>query len=81
MKRLFVLVSLLLAGLIMGCASDRDVQALRADTSALERQSSERQQTVEARVQTLNDRLAQFEKSQADTRRDLARTAYEQTGA
>src|SRR5712691_8577395 len=75
MKRSFVLGSLLLPGLITGCVGDRDVQALRADTSALERQSSERQQTVEARLQTLSDRVAQFGKSQEDTRRDLARTA------
>jgi len=71
---LWVLVSLLLLGLSTGCVSDREVQALRADTSALERQSSERQQTVEGRVQTLSDRVAQVGKSQEDTRRDLART-------
>jgi len=75
MKRLFVLVSLLLPGLMMGCASDQSLQAVRADTQALERQSSERQQTVEARLQNVSDRVAQFEKSQTDTRRDLARTA------
>ena len=75
MKRVFVLVSLLLPGLMMGCASDKDLQAVRADTQALERQSSERQQTVEARLQNVSDRVAQFEKSQAETRRDLARTA------
>ena len=75
MKRVFVLVSLLLPGLIMGCASDRDLQAMRADAQALERQSSERQQTAEARLQSVNDRVAQFEKSQAEARRDLARTA------
>src|SRR5262245_61645694 len=74
MKRVFVLVGLLLPGLLTGCASDRELQALRADTSALERQSSERQQTAESRLQNLGDRVAQFEKSQADTRRDLART-------
>src|SRR5881398_383906 len=74
MKRVFVLVSLLLPSLI-GCASDRDLQAVRADAQALERQSSERQQTVEARLQNVNDRVAQFEKSQAEARRDLARTA------
>ena len=74
MKRMFVLVSLLLPGL-MGCASDKDLQAMRADAQALERQSSERQQTVEARLQSVNDRVAQFEKSQAEARRDLARTA------
>jgi hypothetical protein len=52
MKRMFVLMSLLLVGLTMGCASDKDLQAMRADTQALERQSSERQQTVEARLQS-----------------------------
>jgi tol-pal system protein YbgF len=71
----FVLVSLLLPGLIAGCASDSDVRALRADTSVLERQRSELQQTVESRLQTLSDRVAQVGKSQEDTRRDLARTA------
>jgi len=75
MKRVFVLVSLLLPGLMMGCASDRDLQAVRADAQALERQSSERQQTAEARLQNVSDRVAQFEKSQAEARRDLARTA------
>jgi tol-pal system protein YbgF len=75
MKRVFVLVSLLLPGLMLGCASDKDLQAVRADAQALERQSSERQQTVESRLQNVSDRVAQFEKSQADTRRDLARTA------
>jgi tol-pal system protein YbgF len=75
MKRVFVLVSLLLPGLMMGCASDRDLQAVRADAQALERQSSERQQTVEVRLQNVSDRVAQFEKSQAEARRDLARTA------
>src|SRR5215475_1672851 len=75
MKRMFVLMSLLLPGLMMGCASDKDLQAMRADTQALERQSSERQQTVEVRLQNVSDRVAQFEKSQAEARRDLARTA------
>src|SRR5262249_23943355 len=75
MKCVFVLVSLLLPGLMMGCASDKDLQAVRADAQALERQSSERQQTVEVRLQNMSDRVAQFEKSQTETRRDLARTA------
>src|SRR5262249_57677058 len=74
MKRLLVLVSLLLPSLLMGCASDSDVRALRTDTLVLERQRSELQQTVEARLQALSERVAQFEKSQAETRRDLART-------
>ena len=73
MKRWFVLVSLLLPGLITGCAHDTDLQALQADTSALARQSGDRHQTMEARVQQLSDRVAQFEPSQVATRRDLAR--------
>jgi septal ring factor EnvC (AmiA/AmiB activator) len=75
MKRWFVLVSLLLHGLITGCARDTDVRALQADTSALGRQSSERHQTVEVRLQRLSDSVAQFEQSQAETRRNVARVA------
>src|SRR5215510_640535 len=73
MKRWFVLVSLLLPGLIMGCARETELQALQADTSTLQRQSSARHQTVAARVQQLSDRVAQFEQAQTAARRDLAR--------
>jgi chromosome segregation ATPase len=73
MKRWFVLVSLLLPSLIMGCASDTELQALHADTSALQRQSRARHQTVEAQVQQLSERVAQFEQVQTAARRDLAR--------
>jgi chromosome segregation ATPase len=73
MKQWFVLVSLLWPGLIMGCASGTDLQALHADTAALQRQSSAHHQTVAARVQQLSDRVAQFEQAQTAARRDLAR--------
>ena len=73
MKRWFVLVSLLLPSLIMGCARDTELQVLQADTSTLQRQSSARHQTVAARVQQLSDRVAQFEQAQTAARRDLAR--------
>jgi chromosome segregation ATPase len=73
MKRWFILVSLLLPNLIMGCASDTELQALHADTSALQRQSRARHQTVEAQVQQLSERVAQFEQVQTAARRDLAR--------
>jgi septal ring factor EnvC (AmiA/AmiB activator) len=75
MKRWLVLVSLLLHSLMAGCARDTDVRALQADTSALGRQSSERHQTVEVRLQRLSDSVAQFEQSQAETRRNVARVA------
>ena len=61
MKQWFVLVSLLLPSLIMSCASDTELQAVQADTSALQRQSSTRHQTVAARMQQLSDRVVQFE--------------------
>jgi len=73
MKQWFVLVSLLLPSLIMSCASDTELQALQADTSSLQRQSSTRHQTVAARMQQLSDRVAQFEQAQTAARRDLAR--------
>jgi outer membrane murein-binding lipoprotein Lpp len=73
MKQMFVLVSLLLSGLIVGCASDTDLHAIQADTSGLQRQNTQRHQTVEARVQQLGERVAQFEQSQLAARRDLAR--------
>jgi chromosome segregation ATPase len=73
MTRWFVFVSLLLANLTMGCASDTELQALHADTSALQRQSSTRHRTVDVRVQQLSERVAQFEQAQTAARRDLAR--------
>jgi septal ring factor EnvC (AmiA/AmiB activator) len=75
MKRWFVLVSLLLHGLITGCARDTDLRALQADTAALGRQNSERRQTVEVRLQRLSDSITQFEQAQAETRRNLAQVA------
>jgi len=75
MKRWFVLVSLLLHGLITGCARDTDLRALQADTAALGRQNSARRQTVEVRLQRLSDSITQFEQAQAETRRNLAQVA------
>ena len=73
MKRWFVLVSLLLPGLIMSCASDTELQSLHADTSALQSQSNTRNQTVAVRLQQMSDRVAQLEQAQTAARRDLAR--------
>jgi chromosome segregation ATPase len=75
MKRSWILAGLLLVGLMTSCASDRDVHTLQMHTSALARQSSAHHQTVAARVQQLSDRVAQFEQSQAETRREVARAA------
>jgi peptidoglycan hydrolase CwlO-like protein len=75
MKRALIVVSLILSGLMTGCASDTDLSAVQANTSALARQSSAYQQTAAARVQQLSNRVTQFEQSQAETRRDVARAA------
>jgi len=75
MKRSLLWGSLLLSGLMTGCASDSDLHELQADTSALARQNSAYNQTVAARVQQLSDRVTQFEQSQAETRREVARAA------
>jgi chromosome segregation ATPase len=73
MKQWLVLVSLLWSSLVIGCASDKEMQALQADTTTLQRQSSTRHQTVATRVQQLSDRVAQFEQAQTAAQRDLAR--------
>src|SRR5262245_12089819 len=73
MKRWLLLVSLLFSGLIIGCASDKDLQALQADATTLQRRSRTQNQTVDARVQQLSDRVSQFEQAQTTARRDLAR--------
>ena len=75
MKRSSILVGLLLSSLMAGCASDSELYALQADTAALVRQSNAYNQTVAARVQQLSDQVTQFEQSQAETRREVARAA------
>ena len=75
MKRSLLVVSLLLAGLMVGCVSDSDLRAVQADTSVLARQNSAYNQTTAARVQQLDDRVTQFEQSLGETRREVARAA------
>jgi len=69
------MVRIVLPVLLAGCASQTEVQAVRADTVALERQGSAQHQTIGARVQQRSDRLTALEHAQAATRRDLARLA------
>ena len=72
MKRLLVLSSVLLLGGVVGCVGQDDLQALRADVMALERQRASRERDTEQRVQALNERLTRLEKSQGDVRREMA---------
>jgi tol-pal system protein YbgF len=72
MKRLLVLIALLLAGFVVGCASQGDFRTLQADITALERQRVQHDKAYEQRIQTLGEQLARLEQSQAETRRELA---------
>jgi chromosome segregation ATPase len=71
MKRLLVLISVLLGGVI-GCVGQDDLQALRADVMALERQRASREKDTEQRVQALQNQLTRLEQSQGDVRREMA---------
>ena len=72
MRRSLVCVSLLLAGVLTSCVSQSDLQALRADLTALERERRQRDQDMTERLGTLNTRLALPEQGQVDLRRELA---------
>jgi len=72
MKHWVVIISLLLPGLFAGCASQQDLQALRADVVALESQRSPREKEVGQRLQMLSEQLVRFEQSQTEVRRELA---------
>ena len=75
MKRSFIFVGLLLPALLAGCVSDREVQALRSDSLSIERQGMRREQELDERLQALNERMTQFEKSNSEARRELAKAA------
>ncbi|MGQ4808407.1 Cell division coordinator CpoB [Candidatus Entotheonellaceae bacterium PAL068K] len=79
MKRVYRLMRVLLVGVVMGCATQEDFQALRADMTALERRRSQNMTDRTTQLGTLNERLANLE-AQAAMRRDLAQavTAVEE---
>jgi TolA-binding protein len=72
MKRLLVLLSVLLLSGVVGCVGQDDLQALRADVMALERQRASREKDTEQRVQALQDQIVRLEQSQGDVRREMA---------
>jgi tol-pal system protein YbgF len=69
MKRLLLLISLLCCGWVVGCVTQGELQALRADVAALERNRAQQKQEVSSRLDTLGARL---EQPDADMRRELA---------
>jgi hypothetical protein len=66
---------LLLSGWLVGCATDTDLQGVQVDTALLARQQSERHQTMDVRMQQLNERVGRFTVSQEETQRGVARVA------
>lgn len=69
MKRLLLLISLLCSGFVVGCATQGELQALRADVAALGRNRAQQTQEVRSRLDALDSRL---ERPDADMRRELA---------
>jgi tol-pal system protein YbgF len=74
MKPWYMLAGWLLFATLVGCASQQDVQTLRADLQAMERQRSPREHDLEQRLQVVSDQLGRVEQSQIDSRRELAQT-------
>ena len=71
MKRWLQLGSLFCVSLIAGCTMQSDLQAVRADLAALERDSFRQNREVSARLDALDKRLGSPDN---DTRRELAET-------
>jgi tol-pal system protein YbgF len=59
---------------LTGCVAQGDLQALRADLTALERERRQHDQEINERLETLKARLALPEQGQLDLRRELAQT-------
>lgn len=74
MQRMLFLLTLLGFGLIVGCASQENVQALRAEITSIERQLAQRDRGAVDQLKALDQRLANLEQSQAKARRDLAQS-------
>src|SRR5262245_61052446 len=73
MKPWLGILRVLLPALLAGCAAQPEVQAVRADTVTLQRQSSAQHQTLGDRVQQLSDRFTELDRTQTAIRRDLAK--------
>jgi tol-pal system protein YbgF len=74
MKRVLVLVSVLLVASGFGCTNQEELNALRAEVTALERQLGPRGRDADGRLNSLGEQVARLEQSQTDVRRELAQT-------
>jgi tol-pal system protein YbgF len=67
MRRTRLLGTLVLAGILAGCAAQEDMQRLQAEMTAIRNQRVEREADVEQRLQTLGERVANVERNQAQS--------------
>src|SRR4030095_14990011 len=74
MKRVLVFISVLLVASGFGCASQEELNTLRAEVTALSRQMGPRGKDADGRLNSLGDQVARLEQPQPDVRRDLAQT-------
>ena len=74
MQRAFLLLTVIGCGLIAGCASQGNLQTLRAEITAIERQHARQEKGTVEQLKELDLRLATLEQSQAKARHDLAQS-------
>ncbi|MCZ6874526.1 MAG: hypothetical protein O7G88_13525, partial [bacterium] len=74
MKHVFLLITLLCSGLIVGCASQENIQALHAEITAIERQRVGQEKDIAQQLKTFTARLLELEQTQAKARRELAQS-------
>lgn len=74
MQRVFLLLMVLGSGLVVSCASQENVQTLRAELTAMERQHAHQEKGLVEQLKELDLRLTTLEQSQAQARRDLAQS-------
>jgi tol-pal system protein YbgF len=74
MQRVFLLLTVIGCAFIVGCASQENLQTLRAEITAMERQFIRQEKGTIDQLKALDLRLANLEQSQAKARRDLAQS-------
>ena len=75
MKRMLILFTVLCSGFVVSCASQENLQALRAEITAIERQHGrQEQQDITNQLKAFDARLAGLEQAQAKARRELAQS-------
>lgn len=74
MQRVFLLLTVMGCAFIAGCASQGNMQSLRAEITAMERQFVRQEKGTLEQLKALDLRLTNLEQSQSEARRDLAQS-------